>query len=202
LAIAFATVKNLKDLTHFFDRERYFKEGDSYIITAMDGETFGHHQPRQLEFLGNIFSLENSRRRALPIKFVTISELIPLFSHNKRIIPRFSTWGRSWKRWRDPKNPIHQLQWQLYRLAIDSGRKRAAIKKITLLDKALHSDQFWWASHTPYWHLGMVEKGAEMLRDAVLESTVSSSQKREAVKIFDKIITLGKKLYGDEIIDY
>ncbi|HVY12118.1 MAG TPA: UvrB/UvrC motif-containing protein, partial [Alphaproteobacteria bacterium] len=36
------------------------------------------------------------------------------------------------------------------------------------LDRALRSDQYWWASARPWWSIEMIERGAKELYDAVL----------------------------------
>ncbi|TSC53703.1 MAG: hypothetical protein LiPW16_320, partial [Microgenomates group bacterium LiPW_16] len=70
-----------------------------------------------------------------------------------------------------------------------------------LLDRALHSDQFWWASHSPCWHPKMIERGARMLRDVeMLDPRVGEKEKRQAQKLYNDIILTGRKLYGEEII--
>jgi len=35
------------------------------------------------------------------------------------------------------------------------------------LDEGLHSCQYWWASCRPWWDVGMIERGAAVLCDAV-----------------------------------
>jgi hypothetical protein len=90
-----------------------------------------------------------------------------------------------------------------------------------LLDRALHSDQYWWASHNPYWNLEMVGRGGEMLVAAIRASrpvppndaeaatvcrrgTASASAPTDAVirraeELYDKIMASGKALYGNKI---
>ncbi|MBI5465181.1 hypothetical protein HY946_01070, partial [Candidatus Gottesmanbacteria bacterium] len=71
----------------------------------------------------------------------------------------------------------------------------------SLLDRALHSDQFWWASHSPCWHPKMIERGARMARDVILlNQSASVQQKKEAQELYTNIILIGRKLYGEEII--
>lgn len=196
LKIAFSGITNIGELLKFFDRERYDLNGDGYIIVALDGETFGHHQPGQLKFLEEILEAPSSKFQ-VPIKFVTISELLNLFPKRLEIEPQTSSWGESWKRWDDPKNPIHRLQWRLYRLALN--QKNLTSSRL-LLDRALHSDQFWWASHSPCWHPKMIERGARILKDVVLLGESSQKEKEEAKKLYDDIILTGRKLYGERIV--
>lgn len=211
LAIAFSKIKSIRELFRFFDIERYDLNEESYTIVAMDGETFGHHQPGQLKFLEEIFSLSTPPlmtviKNGVNIRFVTISELFKLFPKYLEIEPKVSTWGESWDRWDNLKNPIHKFQWKLYKLALgrsnlQGGRTSLKREARHLLDQALHSDQFWWASYSPCWHPKMIEKGARMLRDVVLLGPGADTEdKKKAQKLYNEIILTGRKLYGDKII--
>ncbi len=73
------------------------------------------------------------------------------------------------------------------------SESRQWLKARELLDKAIHSDQFWWASARPCWHYQMVERGARMLKNVV--ST------RQAKELYDKIIETGLKLHGKRVIE-
>ncbi len=66
-----------------------------------------------------------------------------------------------------------------------------------LLDKALHSDQFWWASHNPHWHPAMVRKGAKLLLEVILNTPErSKSEEKRAQELYREITTEGINLYG------
>ncbi len=140
------------------------------LITAMDGETFGHHRPG-LEKL--LFGLLASKAYTL----ANISDLLGRFPEIRvrRLIP--STWASSpqdiaehtqFLSWSDPENPIHRAQWQLVRLVVSAVHRMpqrashfAVVRK--KLDLALASDHFWWASAKPWWSLEMIEDGAYRL---------------------------------------
>ncbi len=148
-------------------------EQDQYFVLAMDGETFGHHQIGQDKLLIDLLCNKKAQ-------IVTISEIGKYFRTKVETDPLQCSWGTSidelreknyYPKWNDPKNPIHKLQWKLLRLSN--------------ADRALHSDQFWWASHAPYWHPGMIEKGARMMRDSV-----AINNKKEAEKIYNEIVKL------------
>ncbi|MCL4382716.1 MAG: hypothetical protein M1575_00865 [Patescibacteria group bacterium] len=196
LAVAFATITNLHELFRFFETQRYNLDEDSYLVIAMDGETFGHHQPQQLSFLEELLNGSSKDQR---LKLVTISDLFNFFPVAGEIEPKFSTWGESFDRWDNPQNPIHRLQWQLFNLALKVG-EQATEEVHVLLDRAIHSDQFWWASHHPCWHPKMVERGAKMLQDVVLKSSTSELEKNQAVSLYKEIILNGRQLYGEEMV--
>lgn len=206
---------------------------DSYIIIALDGETFGHHQPGQEKLLSDILSSKL-------IKIVTISELKKYFQKEEPVRLSPSCWGANkedmrkkiyWPRWSYPGNPIHKLQWELTRLAIktenskqttdnktsfypSSGRRNSFSAsplllgegqgevKAILFDKALHSDQYWWASHRPYWHPEMIRRGAKMLLDAlILNPNAGAKIKKEGERLYYDIVETAHNLYGEDIIN-
>lgn len=141
-----------------------------YFLTAMDGETFGHHRPG-LEKL--LFGLMD----APEFEFIQISDL-PRHYHNIREVqPISSTWASSrqdiergiqFLSWRDPENEIHRSQAVFTELALQAvssmdagGSRYAEVRK--KMDAALGSDHFWWASAKPWWSIEMIEAGAHRL---------------------------------------
>jgi len=195
LAIAFGSVKNILEF------KQKTKEGKGYLLTAMDGETFGHHRPNAFTLLNDLYKEFGS---------VTISELLALFPRQLETEPLECSWassaiecrrGIAYPRWDNPQSPLHSKQWELLNLAIEvvkrAGPPKADDKVRHLLDKALHSDQFWWASHAPFWHPGMVARGAKMLLKVVNTSFgVSRDECQRAQRLYDEIVTKGTKLYG------
>ncbi|MBI4091211.1 hypothetical protein HY419_00500 [candidate division WWE3 bacterium] len=242
--------KGSKILTHFRNRDASFKilsgqlstpalfmaefghyaAENKYLLTAMDGETFGHHRPGLDETLAQLYT--NSGLKAL-----TISELSQAVEDEVEIDTLPSTWALMEKdamtnvpfaRWEDNDNEIHHMQWRLAKLAIrlvngskfavsgvgyvgysGMGQSESAAgsggentagtdgerswkKSRELLDRALHSDQFWWASAKPWWSLEMVERGAKDLLDAInLVPDAGGGEKNEAKELYYGIITAG-----------
>ncbi len=93
---------------------------NNYVITAMDGETFGHHRPGLDLALFEI--LGNSR-----FPCVRISDLLTLYTDVKEVVPMDCTWatsvkdalaGNPYNLWLDQQNPIHKNEWQLAEHAI------------------------------------------------------------------------------------
>jgi len=168
---------------------------NEYLLTGMDGETFGHHRPGMDRALMELLSLE-----AVPT--VLISELPEKFPQVERVEPRPSTWALMEKdlekkvpfaRWDDPDNEIHKMQWELTELAIKAVRdSKDPGKAREMLDRAIHSDQFWWASARPWWSLEMIERGAFELKEAVLATPDAAEEsKRKAQELYYSIITTG-----------
>lgn len=169
--------------------------GRGFVVTAMDGETFGHHHPGQLRFLEEILAAGQAEE----FELVTLSDLISRFKDGQELKVEKSTWGEGWDRWDNPQNPIHHLQWELFRRAVSSVEESKSKGAQLLLDKAVHSDQFWWASHTPCWHYQLVERGARMLRDTVLATGVSDQGRAE--QLYTQIVETGERLYGTGVIE-
>ncbi len=169
--------------------------GNQYLITAMDGETFGHHRPGLEDLLFDLYQTPK-------LKAVKMSELVAAFPKRKEIEPRPSSWALMMKdierntpfsRWQDAHNSIHTMQWQLTRIALKSikGIKPSEKSYSRIrheLDRALHSDQYWWASAMPWWSIEMIEAGARDLKNVVLDSPSPQSDKLKAEQLYQKII--------------
>ncbi|MEW6033301.1 MAG: hypothetical protein AB1603_00425 [Chloroflexota bacterium] len=113
------------------------------------------------------------------IRVVTLSKLLRLIPSGQPVEPRPSSWSTSlediyadnpYPLWKSRDNPIHQLQWQHMKIATEMTIKaeEAAITDPAkgyadiaraLLDRAMHSDQFWWASKRPWWDVNLVYRG-------------------------------------------
>jgi len=166
-SIMSSVVRNKKDFFEILGEDLRKKQ---YLCTAMDGETFGHHRPGLEKFLFKIVSLNNPKQ-------IFLSEIPKYFKVEKKIIPLAATWASSqWDiekgfqfySWRNPKNKVHKLQWRLFNY-VRKLAKTEILSEITQekLDRALASDQFFWASGEPWWSVEMIEKGARALLDVL-----------------------------------
>lgn len=168
-----------------------------YIITAMDGETFGHHRPGLEKMLFNIFETPD-------FNLCTISDLLDSYKDIKEIEPIPSTWASSkedidrgvqFLSWKDPENKIHAWQWELFNLAREEVRKMDP--KIPTYEEIKHrmdigtaSDHFWWASAKPWWSLEMIEDGAYRLLDTIRSvPDVKPLVLDKASDLYEKIIS-------------
>jgi hypothetical protein len=169
---------------------------DEYLLTAMDGETFGHHRPGLEQLLFEIYN-------AGEIKTDFISNLPNHFTKREQIEPLPSTWALMEKdlersepfaRWNDSDNEIHVLQWQLTNLALEQIEKADTshndfISARNMLDRAIHSDQYWWASAKPWWSIEMIERGAKELLEAIKTMPgVGDEIKSKAQELYQSII--------------
>lgn len=182
------TPKLLEDTLH--DR---LQDG-TYLLTAMDGETFGHHRPGLQSLLFDLNQAES-------IQTCHISQIAEAYPDPEAITPQGSTWAlmqqdlernMPFSRWYDEGNEIHDLQWQLTNLAIDLyhdiHQDQEPLQE-DALDRALQSDQYWWASARPWWSIEMIERGAKNLYDAILAAPdVSGSTIKQAKQLYSDII--------------
>ena len=116
---------------------------------------------------------------AREIETVTVSRLLELFPAGEAIEPKASSWstsgedleaGNPYPLWKDKDSTLHRLQWEHLDIAMqiclaaekaadnDESRHFAGIAR-GLLDRALHSCQFWWASRRPMWDINLVHMG-------------------------------------------
>jgi len=161
-----------------------------YLLTAMDGETFGHHRPGLERLLFKILQAKKPKQ-------IFLSELLNYFKAEEEIEPVPSTWASSKEEiekriqfysWKNPKNKVHRLQWQFLNYLLKLSKKRRLTKKIEdKIDQALASDQFFWASGEPWWSIEMIEKGAWQMLKAL----------KSLPNITKKEIQKGEKLYRD-----
>src|SRR4029079_16543843 len=97
-------------------------------------------------------------------------------------------------RWFDETNVIHKMQWELTDLAIATVAKlKTTDKHFTHirheLDRAIHSDQYWWASASPWWSIEMMESGAKELKDVVVNNPASTDKERaRAIELSPHIV--------------
>ena len=123
------------------------------------------------------------------------------------IEPRPASWsttqedleaGVAYPLWRQPGNNIHRLQWEHIDLAAElvaraqevadtaASERHAEIAR-GLMDAALHSCQFWWASRRPHWDINMIARGLDQQSGVIVNayrainlSGASEDIKREA----------------------
>jgi len=198
--------RGLSDIfyTGWLDSEEKFwrafkndNRSNNFLITAFDGENLGHHKPGT----ERIFEILLKK-----IKTLTISELLKIYQKQETIEPLTSSWSSreremkeaiTYPLWFHPQNKIHQLQWALTKFIvkiIGKNRKNANYKKARiLLDKALNSCQYWWASATPWWSIEIITEGAEKLVE-VLKTLKNLDQKtiQFGKRLKEKIISVAQ----------
>ena len=163
------------------------RRADDMLITAFDGENLGHHSP----LMDNRFEeiVEHPS-----IRMLTHSELFRICSIRKRVSPRASSWssrpqdlkrGIPYPLWQYPGNALQKIQWDITNEALRFvrwGKNEKYGTAQTLLDQALSSDQYWWASAMPWWGVEELLGGTILYLRAV-EAIPSSSATTASKKI-------------------
>jgi alpha-amylase/alpha-mannosidase (GH57 family) len=173
----------------------WFGDKDGYLVIAMDGETFGHHHHYYHEkFIhAMLSSLADDPR---DIKLVTLSEIFEKFPKKPSFVPP-STWSASmedlysddpYPLWRSKFNPIQHNQWQLTYHILRLVRTVEDAELRSLMDRALYSCQYWWASS---WHFdpSQIYRGSFLLLDT-LEKYSRLTGDKESLR-------LGRELYNN-----
>ncbi|MBU1016577.1 hypothetical protein KJ678_00220 [Patescibacteria group bacterium] len=204
-----AVVRDAQKISDAVSREN----GSRYLLTAMDGETFGHHRVGLDKVLLDVLADPK-------IDTVTISELSKLYKQIEEVTPKDSTWASSEKDivdgnvfnlWFDKDNEIHKKEWELTDIAIrvvndskfalpslrgESVSERRSNQESwdrarCLLDPALHSCHYWWASANPWWSIEMIEEGVFNLWHCVLNvPDAPLADKERAEKLYFEILLL------------
>ncbi|HUX98638.1 MAG TPA: hypothetical protein VMV49_03735 [Candidatus Deferrimicrobium sp.] len=201
----YGPLKFVSKLLHLFD-------DDYYVITAMDGETFGHHiKNYEEEFLAAVLTqLEEED----DIQMVFIDDILKLFKEKKKIIPINSTWSTSpenlkkknpYPLWADPKNEIHQIQNRLQKITIqlyqylEENAPKIPNDHLEFynnarlnLDKGEHSCRLWWASNYNF-NEDLVVRGTQFL----LLSTVNAYKTLFAIPLSQNKIIEIRHLFED-----
>ncbi|MCA9831634.1 MAG: hypothetical protein KC495_14290 [Dehalococcoidia bacterium] len=175
--------------TWIADLERVGNDGqDHYVVTGMDGETFGHHiRGWEREFLAAAYA---GAEASPTVRMMLPSEVLDAFPAGDFVEPFASSWSTSrddiasgdpFPLWKSPGNRLHSLQWDLVehgetltamasRHARDGDSAKDAALASELLQPALHSCQFWWASKRPWWDVTMIRRGLRMQEDVILHA--------------------------------
>jgi len=163
------------------------------LITATDGENLGHHNPQMLNAWTKMVLRKN-------VKTMTVSQLLLLIAQKKTIQLRKASWADTTNSisahnpyilWNDKKNPLHNQQWRLSRLAMRRAEKNG-VRAILSLSKMLYSDQYWWASNAPWWDKNVVIKGAKKML-TFMKKEGTKKELNDAKKYTNAIITMANR---------
>jgi hypothetical protein len=181
---------------------------DKDLLTAMDGETFGHHRLGLEQLLFDLY-------RSPKIQPELISDLPNYFPQEEEILPGASTWALTaadlerqiaFNRWDDPDNPIHRMQWELTHLAIEAvqnaPQREGWLAARESLDRSLHSDQYWWAGAKPWWSIEYIERGAkELLRTVELTPGIAQNKLKRAQELYASILSQAFDWQREGVVD-
>ncbi len=143
------------------------------LVTAMDGENLGHHRAGVERLWETLVTHPQTTSS-------TISEYRASLSTESVLTIHPSSWSSQERElsgdvpfglWNHPSNPVHKLQWQLTHAVIAGVRRGVndpnwAAARL-LLDQALTSDKYWWASASPWWDLTIVLRESQRIADVI-----------------------------------
>jgi predicted glycosyl hydrolase (DUF1957 family) len=138
------------------------------------------------------------------VRIATISELLEIFPTGQRVQPYPSSWSTTaddlkadnpYPLWKDPGNNLHRLQWEHTNIALDLVRRAHEVADNEasqrhdqiargLMDAALFSCQYWWASQRPHWDVNMINRGVAAQEQVILNAfrAINLSGAEEEVK--------------------
>jgi len=177
----------------FYISQNSWQPKDSYVILAMDGETFGHHHKGYLSFLSDLFKYITSHPKMV---LATLSDIYAAFPKKEHPVPATS-WSvvpedvrnqNPFPLWKDPDNLAHQISWNIVDLALKAVEKHPHLQG--QLDKALTSCTFWWMSRWQ-WDPKCVAPGFKELSEVIIESGEAN-----LIKKLDELVIELRKIYG------
>ncbi len=185
----------------------HIAEIESPLITAHDGELYGHWHKNDNGYYEKAFASNQ-------IITKTVSEYFSEQSEYRDIEPRHASWesteeelelGVSYALWDDPKNEIHVLLTSLKNevmsilgsATLDPHYESARV----FLDRGIASCAWWWATHRKLtdvspitWNPTEIEKGGQELLNAVRTLKNLSNEKR--LRIEQLFSTLREKIWS------
>ncbi|MFX1410645.1 MAG: hypothetical protein ACFFA6_09845 [Promethearchaeota archaeon] len=196
--IAFKSISTkefVKEIKILHKDKKLDYKNNTYIITAMDGETFGHHIPNyEKTFLGKTLEIVHDKE---DIEIIFISNLEMYFPIAKEtIIPKESSWSTSsedinagvpYPLWNHPENIIHKYYWKIMRsmnnlinladeldLTQDWEIEHYYTTARWFYDRCLYSCPTWWANpEKGIWSPNLIYKGVELIMKAALNAQMA-----------------------------
>ncbi|MHA1670875.1 MAG: hypothetical protein ACTSV5_09885 [Promethearchaeota archaeon] len=173
------------------DEKNHYKN-NTYIVTAMDGETFGHHiKNYERTFIGKVLELINDDEE-IEITFISLLDQYFPFSDMK-IIPKESSWSTTendiqqnlpYPLWNNSDNKIHKYYWKIVK-SLNKLMNLVDTLDLTkewniqnyyntarwFYDRSICSDTTWWANpERGSWSPNMIYKGVVLLMKAALNA--------------------------------
>ncbi len=134
------------------DLHSWSGDEDSYVILAMDGETYGHHRDGAIDsFLRPFFEQIALEEK---VRISSLDRILNEFPLRECTIPSGS-WsttagdidaGEPFPLWNNSTNRDHETYWELLNFVLTECRKSSPEGVADSVDKMLYSCPLWWAS--------------------------------------------------------
>jgi len=179
---------------------------NKFLITAHDGEMYGHWHKNGDQYYKAVFTNKN-------IKHLTVSEYISQLKSTESINPKNASWETTesdlkqklpYALWHNPKNKIHGLLWDLRNIAIKSVNRDSNDPQYfwarSHLDRGLASCSWWWAAEkrpdafSPItWNPTEIEKGLKELVNSI--RSLAKLNKQTKIQAEDVYIKLTRAIW-------
>lgn len=192
---------------HIRDWEKTFLAKVYETIQSLDRTYYSNEQQRKT-MVSTTSQILDGIDKSHAVRVVTVSELLNIFPGKSSKAPRPSSWSTTkediannnfYPLWSDRGNRIHQLQWQHMELSCACVHFAEGLKDLDnearqfldiardILDRALHSCQFWWANKARgLWSVNLIYKGLLLQEEALMNaykairlSSIDNNQKKE-----------------------
>lgn len=192
-----------RQISRGYPPEEIFKllnrhSADRVIITATDGELYGHFHKDWQDHLKRILRSNAVAMRTVSEHLKTLTQVVPIRLRQASWETRSAQirTNNPFTIWYNRSNPIHRGLWKLTHYAIETLERNASDSNFrwarSHLDRGLASCSFWWASEiktSPFapiaWNPDEIEKGAlELIKSVRSLHRLSSEEKIRAEKMY------------------
>ncbi len=157
------------------------------LVTGMDGENLGHHRIGVDQLWEKLVTRPDVTTATISeYRHSLIADVVAAITPSSWSSQVYEITGNvPFSLWNHPANPIHKLQWQLTHAVIGAVRQSVndpnwAASRL-LLDQALTSDKYWWASASPWWDVTIVIRETQRLADVIRPLTTLPVANRDTV---------------------
>lgn len=225
--ISFKTLSaQLEDGNIFIAEIKDKLDKKEYLPLAMDAETFGHHRVGLELLLYDILKSSKFKNETYGNlkKYFKLTDKSNCLPSTWALLPIEAMRNEPYERWYDRDNEVNKKQWELTYFAIEmvnnskykildpsidgkakkitNNKEKQWLKSRYILDRALHSDQYWWASARPWWNINMIQKGANELKDSILNMpSIDLKTKNKAENLYTDIILTAFKWQREGIVE-
>lgn len=183
---------DLNNPQEFWSTVAHDRRSDEALVTAMDVENLGHHRPGLDTYWHDLVT--DGR-----VTTMTMSAYTKTLGEAKSCEPRASSWASQedelkenvpFSLWHNPANAIHEAQWKLTRLVLDlvsHGKHRHDAATDDLVDRALASDGYWWASAEPWWDATIIMRFADRFLAIARRLKISATEHEGVQAAYDAV---------------